>query len=116
MYIDLPVVVLTDSTAAKGLGTRNGHGKAKHIATRLLWLQGCIRRKELTVEKASTEANTADMHTKALDAVRLEKLMNSSGQTAMTGRAEHAPNVAINLTEVNTATPLRESELELQRR
>ena len=81
--MDLDLVVLTDSTAAKGLGGISGHGKAKHIATRLIWLQGGVRRKELTLAKVSTEQNTADMHTKALDAARLEKLMIDSGEVPL---------------------------------
>ena len=68
------------------------------------------------MEKIGTEGNTADLHTKALDAVRLEKLMNASGQMTMAGRAEHAPAVEVNLQAVNEATPLKASEIELHGR
>ena len=57
----------TDSSSAKATSSRRRTGKsARHIQTRMLWLQERVAAKHLRVVKAASELNPADMLTKAL--------------------------------------------------
>ena len=65
----------TDSSAAKGVASRRGVGKIRHLHTPLLWLQGRVRRKELKVWKIDGKTNEADIGTKALNGEALDAIM-----------------------------------------
>eukprot|EP00439_Symbiodinium_sp_Y106_P058823 s779_g8.t1 len=63
----LPLVVKTDSTAAKGIAGRKGVGRVKHLLDlRDLWVQDLVARGDLRVEKEPTDTNWADLGTKPL--------------------------------------------------
>ena len=47
----LKLQVLTDSSAAKGMGTRRGHGKVRHVEVCQLWVQHEVRRNSITIVK-----------------------------------------------------------------
>ena len=68
-------VMLTDSTAAKGIAQRSGTGKVKHLSIRELWLQEKVRARELAVRKESTTTNWADLGTKSLTGPRISELV-----------------------------------------
>ena len=51
-----------DSTSAQQFGP----GRAKHLATRLLWSQLALRRGWFAVHRVSTRVNPADLNTKVL--------------------------------------------------
>ena len=65
----------TDSSAAKGVASRRGVGKIRHLHTPLLWLQGRVQRKELKVWKIGGKTNEADIGTKALNGEALDQIM-----------------------------------------
>ena len=65
----------TDSSAAKGVASRRGVGKIRHLHTPLLWLQGRVQRKELKVWKIDGKTNEADIGTKALNGDALDAIM-----------------------------------------
>jgi hypothetical protein len=65
----------TDSTAAKGICSRLGTGKIRHLETRCLWVQERVRSKEINIAKVPTETNRGDMQTKPLDPTRFWMLM-----------------------------------------
>ena len=60
-------VMMTDSTAAKGITSRRGHGKVKHLQTCELWLQEVVRDKRIEIQRVGTKENPADLMTKHLD-------------------------------------------------
>ena len=72
--VDVPLVVASDSSAARGLVSRRGLGKARHIQTRFLWLQELVSRRELRVVSVPTLRNRADLFTKPHTAARIEFL------------------------------------------
>jgi hypothetical protein len=57
---DFEVSIMTDSSAAKGIVSRIGCGKVKHLEARQLWIQEAVRRKVLEVKKVGREVNIAD--------------------------------------------------------
>ena len=54
------ITIYTDSSASKGIVQRTGCGKAKHLETRQLWIQGHVSNKDVTVTKIPREYNTSD--------------------------------------------------------
>ena len=63
----------TDSSAAKGIASRRGLGKVRHIAVCQLWLQDKVHDGEMQVSKAKGIDNQADILTKHVVAPALEK-------------------------------------------
>ena len=72
-----PVVLkaFTDCSACRGICARQGAGRIKHLAVRLLWLQQAIRAGRLTVHSVPTQQNPADIGTKPLTAKRIQLLL-----------------------------------------
>ena len=66
----------TDSSAAKGIATRRGVGKVKHLETRTLWVQDQVDRGRLQIRKIDGRINPADLLTKYLSGSRLSALLN----------------------------------------
>ena len=64
----LPLVVQTDSNAAKGIANRKGVGRVKHLDLRDLWVQDLTSKGLLQVEKVPTSSNWADLGTKVASA------------------------------------------------
>ena len=60
----LNLVVKTDSSAAKGMLSRRGLGKQRHISTRYLRIQERVARQDLTIQKVATKEQLADILTK----------------------------------------------------
>jgi len=52
--------ILTDSSAAKGIVSRVGCGKVKHLEARQLWVQEVVKQKRLQVRKVPREINISD--------------------------------------------------------
>ena len=65
----------TDSSAAKGIATRKGSGKVKHLSMKELWVQDCVQKNQLRVQKEPTKTNWADLGTKALSGSRVSELV-----------------------------------------
>lgn len=64
------MVVGTDSTAARGMTSRLGAGRVRHLEAKYLWIQQYVLAGEMKVIKISTTDNRADMQTKPLDPAR----------------------------------------------
>lgn len=69
------LVANTDSAAAKGMCSRLGVGKVRHLEMRWLWVQDQVLEKRLSVGKIPGERNKADLNTKALTAERFWMLL-----------------------------------------
>ena len=61
----------TDSSAAKGIMTREGTGKIRHLSVRILWIQQVVKKKEAELIKVLGLENPADLGTKSHPAARL---------------------------------------------
>ena len=88
---DLPVEVQCDSSAAIGIANRTGLGKVRHIAVHLLWLQGKVRNKEVSLIKIDGSKNLADLFTKYLDGTLVDRYTSELGMTVELGRSGAAP-------------------------
>ena len=61
--INCTIIVKTDSSAAKGIMTRRGCGKIKHIAAKQLWIQEHVISGEVVVQKVPRNDNPSDAFT-----------------------------------------------------
>ena len=71
--------VHTDAEAAKGIASRTGLGKTRHIAVHVLWVQERIRTGDIQLFKVKGSENPADLLTKHLPSTTLTTLMNLYG-------------------------------------
>ena len=71
----LLMTCLTDSSAAKGIASRKGVGKVKHLSLKELWVQDAIEQKRFKIQKVGTDSNWADLGTKVLDGSRILQLL-----------------------------------------
>ena len=90
----LTAVIQTDSSAAMGIAHRVGlGGKSRHIEVQFLWIQDCIKSKEVSLAKVHTDANIADCLTKYLCKESFEKHLATMGYTFREGRASEGRSV-----------------------
>jgi hypothetical protein len=80
--------VYVDSSAAIGVAHRKGNGKLRHVKVGLLWIQEKVEEGEIDVKKVAGEENPADLMTKNVNAVKVEKYMNLIQEEFKEGRAE----------------------------
>ena len=81
----------TDATAAKGIASRKGLGKTRHIAVHLLWVQERVARGDFKLLKVWGGVNPADLMTKHLTRQVMNNHMNSCGLKYLEGRSSEAP-------------------------
>ena len=74
--VKLKLVMKCDSSAARGIASRNGSGKVKHLGIKDLWIQQAVRSGEIYLDKVDTLLNWSDIGTKALPAERLHSLVS----------------------------------------
>ena len=68
-----------DSSAARGIITRQGVGRVKHMQIRTLFLQDLHKQGTISVHPVGTKENTADIGTKPLSAKRIRLLLHWLG-------------------------------------
>ena len=86
--------LFTDSSSAKQLASRQGVGKVKHIAGKLLWVQDAVLHKQVALIQVPTLWNLSDIGTKPLGAKRLRLLLHELGVSmeegnCIVGQAEY---------------------------
>ncbi len=62
--VGVGIDVWVDATAARGIGSRRGLGKVRHIEVALLWVQDVVRNKTIRLHKVDGTANPANILTK----------------------------------------------------
>jgi hypothetical protein len=77
--------LFTDSSSAKQLASRQGVGKVKHIAGKLLWVQDAVLHKQVALIQVPTLWNLSDIGTKPLGAKRLRLLLHELGVSTEEG-------------------------------
>ena len=77
--------LFTDSSSAKQLSTRQGVGKVKHVAGKLLWIQDAVLRKQVMLIQVPTLWNLSDLGTKPLGAKHLRLLLHELGVSTHEG-------------------------------
>ncbi len=91
--IAVGIRMYTDSSAAKGIASRTGLGKTRHIAVHLLWIQEKVRGKDIELLTCKGTEKPADLMTKHLDQAAVNKYAATWGLVARTGRSPVAPHI-----------------------
>ena len=94
MGVEYSVVVYTDSSAARGISSRRGLGKVRHIELNQLWLQDQVARGKVAVRKIKGEDNISDSLTKHSGPERIKQTMSGTMQRVVRGRHSIMPGVA----------------------
>ena len=90
----MDLAILTDASAAKGIASRRGLGKTRHVAVHYLWVQEKVRRGDLVISKVWGGDNPADLLTKYLTRDKMDRCMLTFGLEYMAGRSAIAPEIA----------------------
>ena len=88
---NMKLAVHTDAEAAKGIASRMGLGKTRHIQVHYLWVQERIRNGDLELKKVLGTENPADLMTKHLSSPDMIKYMSKFGAKNKEGRASVTP-------------------------
>ena len=88
------IVMHTDSSAAKGIGSRRGLGKVRHIELSQLWLQEKVVTGAVSIQKISGSNNISDSLTKNSNIERIKQTLKGVNQDVVRGRHPIMPHVA----------------------
>ncbi len=83
--IPMEIVVKTDASAAKGIASRRGAGKVRHIDVHQLWVQDLVAKGEIIILKVPGSENLADVLTKHVNRDTLDKMLER-GRSSRTAR------------------------------
>jgi hypothetical protein len=75
--VEGPVVLYSDSSAARSFASRRGVGKMRHLEVRHLWLQAEVSGQRVVLRRVAGEANPADLLTKYLSTKEIMKYLVS---------------------------------------
>ena len=89
--VTMNIRLRTDASAAKGIATRRGLGKVRHIEVNQLWLQEKVNNGEIQVMKVKGEGNLADGLTKPLEGPGVKKHVELTRQEVVEGRSVLTP-------------------------
>ena len=82
------ITLRIDSSAALGIGGRQGLGKLRHLETGYLWLQDIVNQRRLSVRKVTGIENPADLGTKHLKFEDIVRHLEFLGFTFESGRSK----------------------------
>ena len=88
------LMVCTDSSAAKGVASRKGLGKVRHVEVNQLWVQEKVGDGEVELKKVDGQSNLADALTKYVDGDSIMKHMDGTSQLHAYGRHVIMPTIA----------------------
>ena len=86
--IQVHVRLHTDSSACKGMCSRDGLGKLRHLDLQYLWLQQMVRAGRFQMKKVPGVWNPADLMTKPLAAKEIEGKLIAMGMRVSEGRSD----------------------------
>jgi hypothetical protein len=95
MGIHAEVHMYTDSSAAKGIASRRGLGKVRHIEVNQLWLQDQVLSGKITLTKIAGTDNCADILTKHASAKILEGHLRRLDHRIREGRHVMMPSISL---------------------
>ena len=94
MGLDIRIRVNTDASAAKGIASRRGLGKIRHVEVHQLWVQDKVAEGEIEVRKVEGKSNLADLLTKHCTSEDIRVHMHHTCQDYMPGRHALMPQVS----------------------
>ena len=74
------LAVYNASSAARGIASRRGLGKLRHVQMRYLWIQETITNNDFKLLQIGTKLNTADVCTKPVNRETCEQHMRTLNQ------------------------------------
>jgi hypothetical protein len=77
--VDVHIHLYVDAKATLGMLARRGAGSLKHVETNTFWLQGKVQNKDLILHKIHTDHNPADILTKYVPGIKIDRLMAEMG-------------------------------------
>jgi hypothetical protein len=89
------VHMYTDSSAAKGIASRRGLGKVRHIEVNQLWLQDQVHLGKITLTKIAGTDNCADILTKHAASKVLEGHLTRLDHNIREGRHAMMPSISL---------------------
>ena len=93
--MDLGVAVFVDSTACKGVASRRGVGKIRHLHVQVLWVQSAVQEGRIKVLKVAGKENSADLGTKHLAQREMLECMRRANIRLEKGRSAIALRAAV---------------------
>ena len=91
---EVNVVMHTDSSAAKGIGSRRGLGKVRHIELSQLWLQEKVIAGIVILCKITGTDNISGSLTKHSSVDRIKQTLRAANQDVVPGRHPIMPHTA----------------------
>jgi hypothetical protein len=95
MGIYLGIVICTGASAAKGIASRRGLGKVRHIDVSQLWIQDKVFKKEIHITKVHTNGNIADALTKSVNSELLTRHIRFTMAYISSGRHILVPALTV---------------------
>lgn len=92
---DVKIVLRSDSSAALGIGGRQGLGKLRRLETGYLWLQDVLAQRRLSIRKVKGLDNPADLGTKHLKIEDIEKHLTFLDFSFQNGRSTAVPAISV---------------------
>ena len=84
-----------DAEAAKGIASRRGVGKIRHLDTTTLWLQRHVTEKKIQLLKIHGKVNPADLGTKHLERIAMWRYLDLLGFHKREGRSKLSLRAAL---------------------
>ena len=73
--LELGITLKVDATAGRGIASRRGVGKIRHLSTQTLWVQRLVQDKVLGIQMTPGDSNPSDLGTKHVEGPRIVKLL-----------------------------------------
>ena len=89
----LGCILYGDASASRGMASRRGAGKIRHIETQALWLQRAVTTKNIIIRAIAGKINSADLGTKHLSISEITAHLEDLGYYFATGRSSIALRV-----------------------
>ena len=87
----IPLMLMTDSSAARGIIKRNGVGKVKHLEVECLWIQEREEKGDLTCIQIPRLQNSSDLLTHHYTENEGRLHLTKMGLITRSGRQEPSP-------------------------
>ena len=94
MGVKRQIRISTDASAAKGIASRKGLGKVRHIEVNQLWLQDKVGKGEISVAKVNGGNNIADALTKHVEGEKLQRHLRYTSTIISCDRHALMPHTA----------------------
>ena len=93
MGVDIDVELNTDASAAKGIASRKGVGRVRHIEVHQLWVQAKVSKGDIAINKVRGEDSIADILTKFVDREKIDHAIKNAELERREGRHDIMPQL-----------------------